>query len=200
MHAVDDWRRIEVRIDHQIHPNEVYHLGDQELEVIDSEKDLGVMVDDKLKFHVHTAYATKKANQMLGVIKRTYRTRDAVTMTTLYKSMVRPHLEYGNAIWGPCYMGDLKAVEGVQRRATKLVQHLYDESYEDRLRVLELPSMEYRRKRGDMIQCYKIMNGLVRMTVTDLFTPIQSTGTRGHEQRILRQKAHKTARLYSFSQ
>ena len=80
-------------------PNKVYHLGGQELEVIDSEKDLGVMVDDKLKFHVHTAYATKKANQMLGVIKRTYRTRDAVTMTTLYKSMVRPHLEYGNAIW-----------------------------------------------------------------------------------------------------
>ena len=105
-----------------------------------------------------------------------------------------------SCLHGPCYMGDLKAVEGVQRRATKLVQHLYDESYEDRLRVLELPSMEYRRKRGDMIQCYKIMNGLVRMTVTDLFTPIQSTGTRGHEQRILRQKAHKTARVYSFSQ
>ena len=61
-------------------PNKVYHLGGQELEVIDSEKDLGVMVEDKFKFHV------------LGVIKRTYRTGDAVTMTILYRSMVCPHL------------------------------------------------------------------------------------------------------------
>ena len=89
--------------------------------------------------------------------------------------MVRPHLEYGNAIWGPTYMGDLKLVEGVQRRATKLIPHLYNVPYEDRLKELNLPSMEYRRKRGDMIQCFKIMNGLVRMEVNDLFTPIPST-------------------------
>ena len=102
------------------------------------------MVDNKLKFHVHVAAATKKANQMLGIIKRTYVTRDAITMATLYKSMVRPHMEYGNAIWGPCYMGDLKLVEGVQRRATKIVSGLHDMPYEDRLNELALPSMEYR--------------------------------------------------------
>ena len=68
-----------------------------------------------------------KANQVLGTIKRTYKTRDRETITTLYKSMVRPHLEYGNAIWGPCYMGDMKLVEGVQRRATKLIPQLYEE-------------------------------------------------------------------------
>ena len=72
--------------------------------------------------------------------------------------MVRPHLEYGNAIWGPCYIGDLKLVEGVQRRATKLVPHLYEKPYEEkRLKeLMKLPSMEYRRKRGDIIQCYKL--------------------------------------------
>ena len=105
------------------------------------------MVDDNLKFHIHTASAAKKANQMLGVIKRTYVTRDADTITTLYKSMVRPHLEYGNAIWGPCYVGDLKSVEGVQRRAKKMVSEIRELSYEDRLlRTLKLPSMEYRCK------------------------------------------------------
>ena len=158
------------------------------------------MVDDKLKFHVHTAAATKKANQILGVIKRTYKTRDTETIATLYKSMVRPHLEYGNAIWGPCYMGDLKLVEGVQRRATKLIPHLYDTPYEDRLRALNLPSMEYRRKRGDMIQCFKIMDGLVRIEMKDLFTPIPSSITRGHNKRVLRQKSNKAARAMSFSQ
>ena len=158
------------------------------------------MVDNKLKFHVHVAAATKKANQMLGIIKRTYVTRDAITMATLYKSMVRPHMEYGNAIWGPCYMGDLKLVEGVQRRATKIVSGLHDMPYEDRLKELALPSMEYRRKRGDMIQCYKIMKGLVRMEKKELFTMIPSNNTRGHNQRLLRQQTKKAARAISFSQ
>ena len=121
-------------------------------------------------------------------------------MATLYKAMVRPHLEYGNAIWGPCYKADLKLVEGVQRRATKLIPELYDMPYEDRLRELKLPSMEYRRKRGDMIQCFKIMNGLVRLEATEIFTPIPSGNTRGHNQRVLRQKAHKSVRAKSFSQ
>ena len=82
-----------------------YALNGQTLDKISSEKDLGVMVDDQLKFHMHTAAATKKANQILGTIKRTYKTRDENTITTLYTSMVRPHLEYGNGLY---YRGDVK--------------------------------------------------------------------------------------------
>ena len=181
-------------------PLKEYILNGQVLERTGAEKDLGVMVDDKLKFHIHTAFAVKKANRMLGIIRRTYVTRDAVTIPILYKSMVRPHLEYGNAIWGPCYVGDLKAVEGVQRRATKMISEVRDLCYEDRLKALDLPSMEYRRRRGDMIQCYKIINGLVRMEAGDLFTRIPSNNTRGHSQRILRTKAHKATRIKTFSQ
>ena len=97
-------------------------------------------------------------------------------------------------------MGDLKLVEGVQRRATKIVSGLHDMPYEDRLKELALPSMEYRRKRGDMIQCYKIMKGLVRMEKKELFTMIPSNNTRGHNQRLLRQQTKKAARAISFSQ
>ena len=74
-------------------PRHTYVLNGIELEQITTEKDLGVMVDDKLNFHVHAATGTKKANQILGIIKRTYKTRDANTMATLYKAMVRHHLE-----------------------------------------------------------------------------------------------------------
>ena len=91
-------------------------------------------------------------------------------------------------------------LEGFQRRATKLITHLHDLPYEDRLRALNLPSMEYRRKRGDMIQCYKITKGLVRIEAKDLFTPIPSTSTRGHNHRFLRHKSHKASRSRSFSQ
>ena len=67
----------------------------------------------------------------------------------LYKSMVRPHLEYGNMIWGHFYMQDIKAVEAIQCRATKLVSHLKNEPYEERLKILKLPSLVFRRKHGD---------------------------------------------------
>ena len=86
-------------------PNHSYHLNDHLLESTHSEKDLGVNIDDSLKFHVHTAAASKKANQILGAIKKSYHTRDASTISSLYKAMVRPHLEYGNVIWGPFYQG-----------------------------------------------------------------------------------------------
>lgn len=63
------------------------------LESISSETDFGVIVVDKLRFHVYADSATKKANQTLGVIKTTYVTRDAKIICSLYKSMVRPNLE-----------------------------------------------------------------------------------------------------------
>ena len=118
---------------------------------------------------------TVKANQILGIIKRSYTSRDLKTISTLYKAMVRPHLEYGNAIWGPFYQGDILRVESIQQRATKLVPELMEMPYEQRLRILNLPSLPYRRKRGDMILMYKIMNGLVRIDSEFLFTPANTS-------------------------
>ena len=182
-------------------PQHSYMLNKHTLETTKNEKDLGVIIDEDLKYHVHTTSATKKANQVLGIIKKSYVTRDANTIPTLYKSMVRPHLEYGNTIWGPFYKMDMDRVESVQRRATKLVTTLKDKSYEDRLIALDLPSLAYRRKRGDMIMMYKIVNELVRVDVNDLFTPIPTThNTRGHKSRVFKHHATKRPRIDSFSQ
>ena len=176
-----------------------YYMDGHCLEAVESEKDLGVIVDDELKFRKHAAAVTKKANQFLGTIKRTYQTKDSVTISTLYKAMVRPHLEYANSIWGPFYQGDIKKVENIQHRATKLIPSLRNKPYEERLMALNLPSLVYRRKRGDMIQMYKIMNQLIRIDAGDLFTSQMSAFTRGHTQRVFKQHAKKNARVFSFS-
>ena len=52
--------------------------------------------------------------------------------------MVRPQLEYGNAIWGPFSQGDKKSVESVQRKPTKLIDGFNVKSYEDRLKQLKI--------------------------------------------------------------
>ena len=116
------------------------------------EKDLGVHVDPALKFSAHCEKAASKANRLVGLIRRSFNYIDAQMMVQLFKSIVRPHLEYANVVWSPLYKKDSELLENVQRRATKLVPELRNCDYEERLRLLGLPSLTYRRLRGDLIE------------------------------------------------
>ena len=69
----------------------------------------------------------------------------------LVVALVRPHLEYSNVAWSPCLMKDKKLID-VQWKATKLVPELMDLPYEDRLKILKLPSLTFRRACGDMLE------------------------------------------------
>ena len=96
-------------------------------------KDLGVILDTKLKFKTYINDKVNKAFSVLGVINMAM---DAFVM--LYKSMVRPHLEYANLVWNPYRKEEINKLESVQRKATKLVFSLKKLSYEERLRKLEI--------------------------------------------------------------
>ena len=69
---------------------------------------------------------------------------DERTFTLLYKSMVRPHVEFANSVWCPYNIGNSKEIEKIQKRATKLVIKLKNKSYIDRLIYLNLPTLKYR--------------------------------------------------------
>ena len=159
---------------------------------------MGVLIDNELKFHKQTAAAIKRANSVLGVIKKSFTLLDVSTLPLLYKSLIRPHLEYVNVVWGPYYKEDIKAIEGVQRRATKLVTQHRDLPYEDRLRALNLPSLAQRSRRGDMIFTYKLMIGKTNISKDDFFTSTNLT-TRGHQFKNLKRQASKLPRINTFS-
>ena len=89
------------------------------LEQVTEEKVLGIIIDNELKFLKHTAMAIKKANRILGLIKKSFVNLVTEGLPPLYKSLVRPHLEYGNIIWGTHYKEEQKSLEKVQKRATK---------------------------------------------------------------------------------
>ncbi len=108
-----------------------------------------------MSFDNHVTDCVKQANKTLGLIRRTYQNLDCDTLRTLYTALVRPKLEYGNVVWSPRLQSHIDELERVQRRATKLVSTLKDKSYEDRLRALKLPSLAFRRMRGDAIETYK---------------------------------------------
>lgn len=134
---------------------ERYTLGSCELEHVFEEKDLGVIFDSELTFEEHINLKIKKANSMVGIIRRSFSFLDGKLFKQLYTSFVRPHLEYCQSVWSPHLKKYIKLLESVQRRATKLVDGFKDLTYLQRLQKLELPSLVYRRLRGDMIELFK---------------------------------------------
>ena len=87
----------------------------------------------------------------------------------LYKSIVRPHLEYASTVWSVLYKKDCISIENVQRRATRMVHSIRHLNYSDRMRELGLPSLQYRRTRADLIEVFKILNGIDNCDKSQLF-------------------------------
>ena len=137
-----------------------YTLCNKELQYSNKEKDIDVVVDNQLNFEDHMNEKINKANSIMGLIRRTFTYIDEPTLFVLYKALVRPHLEYANSVWNPSKKKHITSLENVQRRATKLIPGLKDMTYEKRLRKLKVPTLDYRRTRGDMIEAFKLTSGL----------------------------------------
>ena len=140
----------------QSNPQNTYHMNNASgdihmLDVVTSEKDLGVTIDHQLKFSDHIDNAVKKANRVLGCLARTFRYLNKDTFLLLYKALVRPHLEYASYVWCPHLKKDRDLIEQVQRRATRLVPETKGLPYNSRLIELQLPTLNYRRQRTDII-------------------------------------------------
>ena len=140
-------------------PKENYNLGGIQIDTLHEERDLGVIIDESLKCTKQCAKAVNAANATLGMIKRSFVNREKQTILSLYKSVVRPKLEYCIQAWRPHLAKDIDLMERVQHRATKLISSLRKETYENRVKILGLTTLETRRLRGDLIEAFKIMKG-----------------------------------------
>ena len=156
------------------------------------EKDLGVLIDDELSFAAHIQAQVNKANSVLGSIKNTFKYIDINSFNLLYKSLVRPHLEYATVVWAPHTKFLKDAIERVQRRATRLVHGLSDLPYSERLRKLGLPTLQYRRLRTDQIQMFKLVHNIDTLDTSkpcpkcgnSMIRPSLAVNTRGHKFKL----------------
>ena len=192
----------------------VLHLGNQnpnfdysmnsksesvQLNSVNCEKDLGVYIDSQLNFKEHVGKSVSSANKMIGLVRRNFKNLGKEVFSNLYKSLIRPKLEYASPVWNSLSLREKRLLEGVQRRATKLIPTLGHLTYPERLLHLGLPTLEYRRVRADLLQVYKIFHGIDKINPNKFFEIAPTTSTRGHSFKIYKQRPNTNIRKHSFS-
>ena len=120
-----------------------YRLFNKEVKYVTEVKDLGITVDQHLKFREHMLTKVNKANSIMGTIRRTFKYLNYYTFKVIYCAQVRTQVEYGSPIWSPYLKKDITLVENVQRRATKYLYGMKGLTYEERLRKLKLPTLKF---------------------------------------------------------
>ena len=182
-----------VNYDYNFHPG-----TENNLHRVETTKDLGVIFDSNLQFKEHIQAKIATARKMLGIIYRSFDNLNQHTFILLYKSFVRSHLEYGSCIWNPYKIGMIKDLEKVQKRATKLACKNKALTYSERLKVLNLPTLKYRRHRGDMIEVFKILKGFYDKMATPNVELSSNVHTRGNSFKLKVSYKRLNVAKYSF--
>ena len=135
-----------------------------------------MLIDSNLSFVEHINHIVAKAHARACLIHECFFVcRDTSNLVRAFMTYVRPLLEYYSCVWSPHLKNSIYKVESVQRNFTKRLRGLSNLLYSDRLAALNLPSLELRRLRIDLIWCYKILFGVVDMPVDDFFKPVSYT-------------------------
>ena len=185
-------------------PKHTYFIGNgsnrNEIETTVLEKDLGVYVDPDLNFESHIEHTVKRASSKKATILRNFTYRSKNVLVPLFKALVRPILEYANVVWDSSFRSQINLLESVQRTYTRHILEVKKLPYEERLKKLDLPSLEYRRLRGDMIELYKIAHKKYdRASIDSLFQFVQNNRLRGHSFKVAKFACKKRQYQHFFT-
>lgn len=168
-------------------PGYRYVMAGQELQVVEEEKDIGILVHKSLKPAKNCQKAAAMAGVVLRQVTKNFHYRDRTIFRRLYCQYVRPHLEFATPAWAPWQVSDIEMLEKVQKRAVGMIKGLKSKTYEEKCRELDLDTLAIRREKADLIQVYKILNKIDKVEEKDLFRRAADTGT---NDRVTRQRSN----------
>ena len=134
-----------------------YQINESKIKITNQIRDLGIIMNNDLNFTSEIEKSVNKARQKIGLILRNFKTRDETIMLTLYKAIIRPHLEYGSYLVYPKTKKESQLLEGVQRTFTSKITSIKNMNYWERLKKLKIYSLERRRERYSVIHIWKIL-------------------------------------------
>ena len=141
--------------------------------------------------------AFNSASRVIGLIRRNILSKEESSMLILYKTLVRPILEYCIPVWCPYRKNDIMKIEKIQKRFTKIIEGCKGLSYEERLEKLKLTTLEERRHRADLIQVFKIINDKAKTYPEDFFTFSERMG-RINSMKMYKKRVNSDLGKYSF--
>ncbi len=151
-------------------PRKTYKMGREKIKVAHEEKDLGVKMQNTLSPEKHINRLFGEAYKMLQNIKTSFNFIDKKMMRKI-TIMIRPKLEYASMAWSPHKKKEIRKLKRIQRIAKKLVPKISNMTYDDKLREKELPTLEQRRERGDMVTLYKFVSQIEMIDKDGLLLP-----------------------------
>ena len=186
----------------EVRPTYTYKMGDAVILRESEEKDLGVYIQDNLSPEKHINKIFGDAFKTLRNMGAAFHYMDKEMMKKIFTTMIRPKLEYAAVVWSPYKKKHVRKLERIQRIATKMVPELRELTYEERLNEMNLPSLEDRRERGDLITVYKLMNNLEEIDRKDLLLTREREARylRGHKKKLAKGRCLKNTKKYSFPQ
>jgi hypothetical protein len=151
-----------------------YQMDGVRLEEVEEERDIGVTVSNTLKPSKQCAKAAATARAVLGQITRAFHFRDRVTFVKLYKTYVRPHLEFCTPAWAPWTQADKDCLEKVQIKMVSMISGLQSDNYFGKLAEIGLDTLQERRHIADMVQMNKMAHSVGDFGFSELFDPVQN--------------------------
>ncbi|VEN44679.1 unnamed protein product [Callosobruchus maculatus] len=179
-------------------PMHDYVIDGQTLPSSTDHCDLGVTMSNSLSWSEHIHHICSKAKRLVYLLEKSFHGCDPTVASFLYKTYVRPIIEFAGPVWYPVLQRDRDLLESLQRRCTRVPYGARRPAYEDRLHIFNLQPFGERRTRGDLIITYRALHGLFGVDLSSLFR-LNINNLRGHNFKLKKEPFKTSTRQHFLS-
>jgi hypothetical protein len=177
----------------------VYTLGGSAVPIVQQLTDLGLIRTSDCSSDAHVRGIIGRASGTMGLMWRVFSSRKLTFLMRLFKTYIRPVMEYASSSWNTSRPGLVRELEAIQRRFTKRLRGLGSHTYEARLQHLSLQSLEARRLQADLLMVHKVLTGQIDVTPASVGITVSTNSTRGAGINLVVSRAANSTTAQTFS-